>query len=392
MADGRVMTVVIEGELIVQLDCREQRVRHVTVRSTRPMVAARLLASKSAAAAAAMVPKLFSVCGGAQGAAAVAALAAAGATGQEADLAGRDREVVLESLQDAFWHLLIDWPNAMGSAPCATPVAAARFEIASSTRATDGTPRLNDAGTMRELGMRLARIAAQAIFGMPPAEWLGLADVEALRAWCEKRKSVPALLLGHVLADNPTLCRSTVQLMPPPQPDALLRAIVPAMREKPAFARAPTWDGTPVETGALARMRNEPLVVAVRGEFGNAVVTRIVARLAEFARLTLELESAAGRNGGPPRIQSLPLGANEGLAAVETARGLLLHRAQLRDECVVDYQIVAPTEWNFHSEGALARGLEGLESESELSLLRSARLAVHALDPCVGFRVEVGHA
>ena len=35
---------------------------------------------------------------------------------------------MLEALQDTFWHLLIDWPNAMGTAPCATPVAAvARF-------------------------------------------------------------------------------------------------------------------------------------------------------------------------------------------------------------------------------------------------------------------------
>jgi Ni,Fe-hydrogenase I large subunit len=384
--------VVIEGELIVRLDCREQRVRRVTVRSTRPMVAARLLGGKSAVDAVAMVPKLFSVCAGAQGAAAAAALAAAGATECEADLPVRDREVMLESLQDAFWHLLIDWPNAMGSAPSSTPVAAARFEIAASTRTADGIPRLNDARTRRELGMRLSKIAAQAIFGMSPAAWLGLPDVEALRAWCAGRKTIPAVLLGQVLADEPALCRSAIPLMPPPQPDALRRVIVPALRNEPAFARAPTWAGAPVETGALARMRNDPLVMAVHEEFGNAVVTRIVARLAELAQLTLELEGTVGRSDGAPRIQNMQLDGDEGLAAVETARGLLLHRARVRDECVVDYQIVAPTEWNFHPGGALVRGLEGIESESEQSLIRSARLAVHALDPCVGFRVEVGHA
>ena len=384
--------MVIEGELIVRLDCRERRVRQVTVRSTRPMVAARLLAGKTAVDAVTMVPKLFSVCGGAQGAAAAAAVAAAGATGPEPDLPGRDREVLLESLQDAFWHLLIDWPNAMGSAPCATPVTSARFEIASSTRSADGAPRLNDAQAMRELGMRLSKIAAQAIFGMSPAEWLGLADVEALRAWCANRKTGPARLLGQVLAEDPTLCRSEIQLMPPTRLDALLRVIVPPLRNDPEFARAPTWAGAPVETGALARMRNEPLVMVAHAEFGNAVVTRMVARLAELAQLTLELEGTAGRSDRPPRIQSMRLDADEGLAAVETARGLLLHRARVRDECVVDYQIVAPTEWNFHPEGALVRGLEGIESDDERELLLSARLAVHALDPCVGFRFEVGHA
>jgi len=53
---------------------------------------------------------------------------------------------------------------------------------------------------------------------------------------------------------------------------------------------------------------------------------------------------------------------------------------------------VAPTEWNFHPGGALASGLEGLEADDEQQLIRSTRLAVHALDPCVAYRVEVGHA
>lgn len=385
--------MAIEGELIVRLDCRGRCVRQVTVRSTRPMDAARrVLIGKTAQDAAATVPMLFSICGGAQGAAATGALAAAGATVQEADFPSRDREVMLESLQDAFWHLLIDWPNAMGSAPCATPVAAARYEIASSTRAADGTPRLNDATAMRELGIRLSTIAAQAIFGMPPAAWLELADGDALHAWCARRQTVPAVLLGHILADEPTLCRSAIPLMPAPQPDALLHVIVPALRSDPAFPSAPTWAGAPVETGALARMRKEPLVLALHGKFGNAVGTRIVARLVELALLTMELTGTDPRTEMPPRIQSMPLGDGEGLAAVETARGLLLHRAHVRDECVVDYQIVAPTEWNFHSGGALVRGLENLEANDELRLLRSARLAVHALDPCIAFRVEVGHA
>ena len=228
---------------------------------------------------------------------------------------------------------------------------------------------------------------------MSPAEWLGLADVEALRAWCAGRKTIAAVLLGQVLADEPALCRSDIPLMPPPRPDALRRVIVPSLRDEPAFARAPTWAGAPVETGALARMRNEPLVMAVHEEFGNAVVTRIVARLAELAQLTLELEGMAGRSdgrhresracGSTPTKDSRP--SRPRAACCCTVRAYATNR-------VVDYQIVAPTEWNFHPEGALVRGLEGIDSGDERGLLRSARLAVHALDPCVGFRVEVGHA
>jgi Ni,Fe-hydrogenase I large subunit len=91
-------------------------------------------------------------------------------------------------------------------------------------------------------------------------------------------------------------------------------------------------------------------------------------------------------------VLSIPLGPDEGLAAVETARGMLLHRARLVDQRVAEYQIVAPTEWNFHPAGALATGLVGLETGDDAELHNAARLAVHALDPCVAYRIEAEHA
>lgn len=385
-------TVTIEGELIVRLDCSARRVRQVTVRSTRPMIAARVLAGRTPADAAAMVRRLFSICSGAQGAAAVAALDAAGAIGRKREPGNRDREVMLEALQDTFWHLLIDWPNTMGQASCATPVAAARFQIASSMRTTDGTPRPGDVVAMRELGERLSAIATQSVYGMPPATWLELDGVEALQAWCARGGTVPATLLGQVLAEQPTLGRSATPLLPSPQRESLLRFVVPAMRGDPAFSSAPTWAGAAVETGGLARMCNEPLVIALQRRFGHAVVTRITARLVELARWLLELRAGDEAPAASPRVLSVPLGSGEGVAAVETARGMLLHRARLVDQHVADYQIVAPTEWNFHPGGALATGLVGLEADDDAQLQGAARLAVHALDPCVAFRVEVDHA
>jgi uptake hydrogenase large subunit len=390
MADGRATTVPIEGELIVRLDCEGNRIRKVTVQSTRPMLAARVLKGKTARDAAATVPMLFSICGVAQSSAAVGALAAAGAKGLDADMGSRDRDVMLESLQDAFRHLLIDWPDAMGGEPCAAPVAAARREIASC--ALDGAMRRIDAQAMRALGTRLSAIAAEAIFGMPVTAWLELAKVDALRAWCANGGTFVAIMLGQLFARDSTLGKSAIPLMPPAQRDTLVRVIVPALRAEPQFARAPTWGGAPVETGALARMRNEPLVAAMHEQFGSAVVTRIVARLVELGLLILELTKKRARTEAPPRIQRMSIGDGEGLAAVETARGLLLHRAHVHAERVVDYQIVAPTEWNFHANGALVRGLEGLEGDDDRRLLRNAQLAVHALDPCVAFRVEVAHA
>jgi hypothetical protein len=382
----------LEGEIVVALDWDGRRVRAVDVRSSRPLAASRILIGKTAADAAATVPMLFGICGGAQGAASAAALAAAGAAGFDADDPARLDGVVVEALQAAFWHLLIDWPNTMGTATEITPVTAVRHLIATSARTTDGRALLGDRDAMRTLAQRVETLALRAIFGMPSAHWRALADVDALRAWAATGQTVPAQLLAQVLAQAPRLGHSDVAPMPCPTRAALLDVVAPAFASGIGFVRVPTWSGVPVETGALARMQHEPLVAACLAQFGNGAATRVVARLTEIAALLSELDVPDARGDLPPRVQGVALAANVGLSAVETGRGLLLHRARVHDECVVDYEIVAPTEWNFHPEGALARGLAGMEAADSALLLRAARLCVHTLDPCVASRVEVGHA
>ena len=170
----------LEGELTVTLVHDGRTVRHVGVKSTRPQVAAKVLTGKTAVDAATTIPLLYSVCGGAQGAAAASALAAAGAAAFAGTSASRLAGIVVESLQEGFWHLLIGWPNAMASQPNVTPVTTARYLIATSTRTADGTDLLGDAQAMRALAAGLARIGEKAIFTIPPAAFHGFTRVADL--------------------------------------------------------------------------------------------------------------------------------------------------------------------------------------------------------------------
>ena len=81
-----------------------------------------------------------------------------------------------------------------------------------------------------------------------------------------------------------------------------------------------------------------------------------------------------------------------GIAAVETARGTLLHRVDLAEGRVVRYRILAPTEWNFHPDGAFVRGLIGCPAKSETEARGAAGLLAHALDPCVSIETRVRRA
>ena len=377
-----------EGELVVRLPWDGECVHGPVLVSSRDFVAERLFAGKSPAQAVAMVPLLFNLCGGAQRAAACAALTSAGAT-DIAPGATDDLAVVLETVQEYFWRLLIDWPQAMGRQALATPVAAARHRIAAAARDRDGVPAWGNSLAMRELGAALGAIAAKSVHGLPSAAWLALADPQALQRWIADGATLPARLLGELLEETPDLGRSDIALMPD-SAGALLAKVVPAMLRQPAFARAPTWDGVPMETGALSRTRTHPLVAAIDKLHGHAVVTRMTARLVELAALLRGLETGERCDLLP--IQAFTLDSGHGLAAVQTARGLLLHRTRLREGKVAEYQIVAPTEWNFHPAGALVAGLSGLAVTDEVDLSRRARLAVQALDPCVACRIEIGHA
>nr|WP_246337650.1 nickel-dependent hydrogenase large subunit [Azospirillum oleiclasticum] len=121
---------------------------------------------------------------------------------------------------------------------------------------------------------------------------------------------------------------------------------------------------------------------------GNGLAAHAAARLAEIAALPGRLRALlpdltddAGR-AAPDAVDG------SGAGVVETARGRLAHRVRLERGRVADFRSVAPTEWNFHPDGALARGLTGAEAGPGLE--ERVRLLVMALDPCVPWTLEIG--
>ncbi|ATG91974.1 nickel-dependent hydrogenase large subunit [Methylomonas koyamae] len=78
-----------------------------------------------------------------------------------------------------------------------------------------------------------------------------------------------------------------------------------------------------------------------------------------------------------------------GLARVEAARGLLIHRVEFAAGKVVDYRVIAPTEWNCRPGGVLAQGLSALTANGPQNLRRQAEWWIQAIDPCVPYRLVV---
>jgi Ni,Fe-hydrogenase I large subunit len=65
-----------------------------------------------------------------------------------------------------------------------------------------------------------------------------------------------------------------------------------------------------------------------------------------------------------------------------------MHEIVLDGDRIADYLIVAPTEWNFHPQGALVDRLVGQGTADRDALRQHVAHIVAALDPCVPWELE----
>ncbi len=367
----------IEGELVVTIAVESGRVVRALARSERPRLAGRIFDGRGAGEAEPLAGSLFAICGRAQAIAAAAAVEAALGTPAAAPvLAARETRLAAEIVQEHLGRLLVDWPELAGLEPSIPDYAKARALLAPLLAAAPG------ASLSREVAA-LAEWAQARVFGVTPADFLSLGHLDAFANWVRAAGTEPAALCLAVIERHATLGASDTELLAGAD-KALVDAIAAGLEREPGFDDAPHWQGEPRETGPLARMIGHPLLADAAGTFGRGVGARLVARLLETAVALGDLATGRGARHGSARRGDF------GLGWAETARGLLVHRTRVADGRLADYRIVAPTEWNFHPDGAFSRGALGLADDGRLE--NDARWIVGSLDPCVGVRYEVSRA
>ena len=159
------------------------------------------------------------------------------------------------------------------------------------------------------------------------------------------------------------------------------------------WSKAPRLDGRVVETGAIARQlaSAHPLVVDAVSRHGGTVYTRVLARLLEIARIVPLMEHWLGqlRAGESYCVPSPDFVEGTGVGLSEAARGSLGHWLVARRGRIENYQIVAPTTWNFSprdaagTPGALEQALEGAPvRDGELTPVAVQHI-VRSFDPCM---------
>lgn len=157
--------------------------------------------------------------------------------------------------------------------------------------------------------------------------------------------------------------------------------------------KAPRLAGRVLETGALARqlVDGHPLIRDAARRCGGSVYTRVLARLLELALVVPAMERWVRElDVGAPYFSHVELPAHgAGVGLTEAARGSLGHWLTIRNGRIVNYQIVAPTSWNFSPRdahgvpGALEAALVGALVRDGEDTPVAVQHIVRSFDPCM---------
>ena len=388
----------IEGQLSIDIFRQSSCRSTVSIRSSRPLQASKLLLGKTPHQALSIIPLLYSVCGIAQTRAAIACLEQSlDTTSTSAIDTARDMLVLVENAKEHLFRLFIDWPRLFDLRPDAATLPyisqmigefkAALFRDA---QAFDLDSRLNsDIRYTDHLIDRLEHYLQTHVFHRRPNDWLNIADISELHRWAQQTDSIAARSIIAICEQG---LASQGQVDCPHLPDIEDEELLTIFEtaDVQQFIEQPRWQGHSCETTVLSRQYKLPLIQSLQDEFQTTLITRSVARLVELASIPQQLRELHEqllrdrRPDQPPQFL-----ACRGIKQVEAARGRLIHHVKLDDGCISDYRILAPTEWNFHPDGPAAQSLQTLANSKQNDIEQVAHLLINSIDPCVGYQLRV---
>ena len=355
-----------------------------TISSNRASLAGVLLRGKSAQAAPQQLPRLYALCGEAHRLTAQLAIDAACGLRTHAS-AHELSSLATETAREHVRRIWIDWPRLFGRSDINSAIAGLQLlrDCPLLKRGISGSESVSSVAFRSWI--------ESAVLGEPVAEWLARWQAnpdECMLYWVARAPTFPAKLLLDIKCDAMRIQAVGTPLLPHADRNAL-QALARNIAELDDFCHMPTSDGNVCETGIgtrIARMDSN------RSGAVNAWL-RLGARVAELALLSGEaLDNLA--------LGSITLAPGEALAWSEMARGLLLHWVRLEHADpranIVDYRIVAPTEWNFHPSGVVAKVLASMPTAmcefSRTQLIRHVGILAAAFDPCINYEIEFEHA
>jgi len=386
--------VNIEGQIEIDLTPQTTGLHKVLITSSRPVQAIRVMIGKSPEAALSSIPLLFNICGIAQARTAVQAISQNLNIQIPPDVEiARDMLVLVENAREHLTRLFIDWPRLFDMeinnsqlsilSQLLNDFKQSLFEQGNAF-SLDSKLQL-DTDSLRQQIDKLQQSLEQQVFKTNLEQWLSIDKLEELKKWSRDCDTQSASSINSIFEQGwESQGFSEIRPMPELELETLEQRF--DAEDANQFIAQPDWQGNFYETTTLSRQWHQPLIIELNHHLKNGLITRWVSRLVELAQIPQQLNQLLNQleNNSPTEFKHKP-----GIALTEAARGRLIHRVKIDKGAISNYQILAPTEWNFHPQGLITKSLENLSVDDPAQLEKMARLLINAIDPCVGYELRI---
>ncbi len=340
----------------------EDRVGEARIAPRRQVDAARLLHGKAAHDAPRVIGSVFTLCAASQRIASEAAVAAAQSQSAPDALHRRWRRMLYaERIAEHLRASVLDWPGEKNDPRRLACLPALRRALAAA-RAADEENGASLHATLKEAA---SEIGASPDSAQGPQGWFAelWRDVAQYAQHARAQEGADFLALRDAETVHDALCERNA--------DFLARPHLPQRI---------------VETGAFARRFSFP-----RGDIG-LLAGRLQARLYDIAHALNALGSKQLLADEEDLLVARSNRPGEGFAMVDSPRGFLCHRVEIdASGAVAAYDILAPTEWNFHPAGPFARALAAARLNVADPRRFVATLAA-LFDPCASCNIRIREA
>ena len=293
----------------------------------------------------------------------------------------------LETARDHLRSIALDWPQRW---PALSADGTNLDWLRDCPLPLFSTPAPTDARSSLEKLNQLRAWLEQRVLGQSIDKWLlDHCQPNDLLGWCNAQAArlPPARYLGECYPIANSL-RPSIRCLHVLDEDATrqrqqLSQLAQSMVDDADFVQHPSWLGQCAENGPWTRLRHRQEEAAIK----HSAWTRMGARWIELVELAAASQQFSSFVDTPLLSSgAMRLGDGQALAWCEMARGLLLHWVRLdAGGGVQDYRVLAPSEWNFHPQGALATAVAGLAPDDGVK----ANLLAAAFDPCVACTIEL---
>lgn len=337
----------------------EDRVGEARIMPRRRVDATRLLHRKAASEAPRVIGSVFTLCAAAQRIASDAAVAAAQSQSTSDALRWRWRRMLYaERVAEHLRASVLDWPGEKNDPRRLAHLPALRRALAVS-HAADVE---DDASLHATLKEAVVDIGAPLDADRNAQGWFAelWRDASQYPQLAPLRNDDDFLALGDAETIHAALCERNAD-----------------------FLSAPHLPGRIAETGAFARRFS-----FLRRNIG-LLAARLQARLYDIAHALDALASREPLSGEEALVVARSNRPGEGFAMVDSPRGFLFHRVELdASGAVTTYEILAPTEWNFHPAGPFAQALAAAKLNVADPRRFVATLAA-LFDPCASCDIRL---